>query len=244
MNFMRAVTIAIALALTMTGVSARAQEGPNEVGTVEVGPPDFSGLAMMGFNLCLDSYQGLPLPGHGDHVLILWPCHGRENQHVVLANGVLYLGDGRAHRIEIMSPGARCDDYNVRSARRAYGLGICRAPDLIVQRRIDYDAGRAFIGSDAPAEMTGPLPGDPLVVRRLGQGEEPRLRWEYERASRQLRVAGTELCLTPPSQDLTAGAPLYLDYCAQPFRLVREDGADGPGRTQIEFVEVFRRQTN
>lgn len=223
------------LSLTLLSMNAAAQEASAPV-NVAAPAPDFDGQIMMGYNQCLDAREGLPAVGHGEHLLVLWQCQGRDNQRFILSDGVLYAGAERAHRIEVMSSGERCGDQSVQSARRSYRVGICRSDDLVVQRRIDYDAAPAFIGSDAPLEVTGPSPGDPLVVRRLEADDTARLQWEYVRETRQLRARGTELCITPPSRDSTDGAPLYLDQCAEPHRAPGSGWGDGRGRSRVELL--------
>lgn len=244
---MRALILCASL-LFLT-VQADAQSAPEAAAGpmlpgVDINREPRTHLAVFGFNQCMDSFQGLPPAGEGGRILILWPCTGRDNQRITLLDGALYVGEARLHRVEILTPGPnRCDERHVASARRAYAMGICRRPDMVAQRRVDFEDGRTFIGSQAPPEMVGPMAGDPLVVRYVRPGEEAdAVRWEYVPETHQLRVVGTELCITPPSQDMSGGAPLYLDNCALPFRLVRDDEEDGARRTRVEFGQIWRVQ--
>ncbi len=225
--------LALCVCVLLFGTTALAQQRSAD--------HDRDGIAVMNFNMCLDALAGLPPAGDDGRILALWPCHGRDNQHVTLAGGVLYFGAARQHRVEILSPGAnRCSEREVASTSRVYRLSICRADDLIAQRRIDFDERYTFIGSEGPRDTAGPMAGDPLVVRMIAPEDPPVLRWEYRARTHQLRVVGTDLCLTPPSQDRTVSIPLYLDDCAQPFRLARGDRKDGAARSRVQFSTMWR----
>lgn len=200
--------------------------------------------AGLGVDLCLDSFQGLPDINDPDgRPLILWRCHGRDNQRVVLRDGVLFIGAEQMHRIEPMRARAEdgCDERALASQQRSYRVGVCRDREAQTRLIADYaDDAPARIVSMAPTGIAGPQIGTPLVVRGIVGGVAPPAVWEYLSRTRQLRVAGTDLCLAPPSQDLSEGAPLYLDSCAGPFRIDPRKRGDGVRRMRVRFDLYWR----
>ncbi len=234
-----------AIAQTQGGYRA-ASHGPVTLAPVDVvlaTSPIQAGQASMGHEMCLDSYQGLPETGDASgRPLILWRCHGRNNQHVALKDGVLYIGAAETHRIEPMAALAEgCDWRELASVLRAYQVGVCREEAASAQQLMDFpDVHTARLGSIAEPGVTNILPGAPLVVVPIEPGATPAATWEYVRRTQQLRLSGTNLCLTPPTRDLSEGAPLYLDYCDQPYRLSEAQLNDGPRRSRVRFNVFWR----
>ena len=198
--------------------------------------------ASLGADLCLDSYQGLAPEGLDARPLILFRCHGRDNQRVALVDGVLYIGGERAHHIEPMAaPAEGCTTWSAQSQHLRYEVAQCRhfgATEELVTR---YDATEQAMLLQAVAEPGAPdgLRGAPLMVRR--NDENPATpQWEYVASTRQVRLIGTTLCITPPSRDVSEGAPLYLDECAAPYTTDANDRRDGVRRSRVSFERFWR----
>lgn len=198
--------------------------------------------ASVGYDLCLDSYQGLPAENQGAHPLILFRCHGRENQRVALVDGVLYVGDDRAHHVETLAaPAEGCASWRADSRHVRYEVAQCRRFGATEQLVAKYDDPIGIVSLQAVAEPGAPdgLRGAPLMVRR--NDENPATpQWEYLAQTRQLRLIGTTLCITPPSRDVSEGAPLYLDECAAPYRIDANDRRDGARRQRVTFERFWR----
>ena len=213
-------------------------------GAVRSGPMGAQ-RAAMGVNKCMDSNQGLPEPTDtSGRAVIIWPCHGGPNQNVRLNDGVLWIGPGRhAYIAPMPRPAAdACDTYTWSSARRRYELGLCAipgAPAAINTDRAVADLMPMVGVTTASAE--GPSLGAPLRAVPVQDGHEPEAIWEHDRRTGQLRISGTDLCITPPSQDLSDGAPLILDSCEAPLQLDASDAQDGPQRSRVFLERVWRR---
>ncbi|MBI1250873.1 MAG: hypothetical protein GC189_05325 [Alphaproteobacteria bacterium] len=196
---------------------------------------------VMGMNKCFDSAQGLPNVNASPWgtLLILWSCHGRDNQIVRLEDGVLFVGVGRTHQIiPTGRPGGEsCDTYPWSSELRRYELGICVVANATPGLNTDLSVPDLLpmVGVSPPRAL-GPVLGAPLRVVPIADDRPPQSIWEFDRRSRQLRVSGTDLCITPPSQDMTNGVPLILDSCEAPFQIDPEDRSDGPSRSRA-FAE-------
>lgn len=212
---------------------------PAPVAAVQTASDQIS-QARFGYAACLDVYQGLPSADEGPRRVILFGCHGRDNQRVALYHGGLFIGGDYTHVIEpAAAPMQGCAMDETESHLRRYQLGQCREDGAASQRVADYSGGRARILSVAERGVSGASIGAPVIARRLRKGERPLAQWEFITQTRQLRLIGTELCLTPPSQDFTNGAPLYLDNCAAPFQLDGARRADGVRRTRVIFEHYW-----
>jgi hypothetical protein len=217
-----------------TPVSAPA--APSEAGRASwEGPRHVS----FGVAQCLDSAGGLPWIGDPGRVLQLWDCHGGENQKLVLDKGVLWIGPNRlAQVIPVeLGPWGECLSFAHRSLMRSYTLKACRA-EARGPGGLSVDLSQpeaASIAVSYPRGGRGPFAGTPVIVRAVAWNDPPRPVWEHVEATGQIRLRGSNLCLSPPLGDLNSGAPLYLDDCAMPIASVdgRSGPRDGRDRTQI-----------
>ncbi|MDX2236214.1 MAG: hypothetical protein NW203_01495 [Hyphomonadaceae bacterium] len=200
----------------------------------------------MGYQTCLDSNQGLadPATEPAGRPLILWWCHDGDNQRIQLVDGVLYVGAARRHVIEPMPrpESNACDLYRWTSQKRRYDLGVCVVPDAPVGLNVDAAVPDllTFVGV-TPVGGRGPTLGAPLRVAPIPEGATPQGIWERDRRTGQIKISGSDLCITPPSQDMGLEAPLVLDSCEEPFRLDPANADDGPRRSRAIFQRIWRR---
>ncbi len=189
-------------------------------GAGEVGAMDWPTAAdiSMGPGVCAESQGWLPSVPDPVRLLALWDCWGGENQRFELVGGVLYVGKQRAAQVVPALgdywPG--CTHFDIPQRAKAYSVELCTG-----QHRQTPVQSKFVARGDKAVELSVTLPrqgkialrGAPVLVTNVDWRNAAKPIWQYDEASHQLRVIGTELCLTAPPAGAEVGAPLYLETC-------------------------------
>ncbi len=223
--------------------AAAGQEDPGAVvvegkrGAARTGVPSGPMNVVLGGWFCLDSAGGLPDPADPiGRLLVLWPCEGADRQAVSLDKGVLYVGRARAAQV-VLDPKPNwqgCHDRTNRSGKRFYTIGTCAGAAEAFEGDV-RDPAAAVIRAHLPGAQDYPSRGRLLTVRQISASLPEQAIWEFDAGRNMLRVAGTSLCLTPPFDDRTAGAPLTLDDCDQPMMAPSGQAAASDGRARVSL---------
>lgn len=184
--------------------------------------PDIAALRD-GFGRCLDL--------GADGLVRAAQCTGSPSQRAALDAGVLTIG-GRA--VGPAAPPGACASWQAMSAVRRYALQICRAPEGPSAMSLGWRAGVLAIDATASASPTAITPGAALVAEPAA---EPVL-VESTALKGYLRLVGRDLCLTTPPDDVSPGAPVYVDFCTAPIATI--DGARAAPDARLRFTALPR----
>jgi hypothetical protein len=187
--------------------------------------------------MCLTQEGDLRWSEVGRALIILTPCG--KGEPITLKDGMLAVGYHSTHQALATVPvGAGCETLRFRSEARAYDMRVCRARsrDARETMAVDFtEADRAVIQSLAPRGEKSAVMGAPLMAQYITFNQPAEKRWELVVATGQIRLAGTNRCLSAPVGDATPGAPVYLDDCATP--IINADGQRGPADARSRFLQ-------
>jgi hypothetical protein len=168
-------------------------------------------------------------------------CWGRAaTQWVALTDGELLIG-----RASVIAPEpipiapepipehpGMCHERSYESYLRSYRVRICLGAASLTSTQIRFDIAdpdHALLEITYPTVDAPLVPGHPLRTEHETAAERRSVAWLYERRPKRLRLDETNLCLTAMPDDLSPGAPLYLDRCNAPMGA---NGDEGPGLRQ------------
>jgi hypothetical protein len=225
---MRAIFVSV-IAWAMFGAVASAQ-GVNQ--TAAANSADTQSIHIGG--QCMDVRNGLPPVGRYTRApVIRWQCTGRDNQNVHLENGALLIGAERAFHVRPMYIPARgCFDNGNTSQGMRHVFHVCAGRGAFsVDRSQPGVVTYNVFGRAGALVLTR---GIPLMAERLTAGRTAFNRFTL--SGDKLMVTGTNLCVTPPSADASAGSPLYLDLCDAPDQVDSAITGDGAERAHAAFT--------
>lgn len=208
--------------------------------------PSAADATMRGF--CVESGGWVPNPQERSRPAMLWDCWGGDNQRLTLEAGVLFVGVAKTAYLTPAQasqwPG--CDVFELPQRKRRYQVEACTARSRSAEASVSFselieeaqgdalgegesEGEQAVVGallrSVVPRAAQSPQLGAPVLAVAAGWRAQAPVRWVYDEANQQLRLQGSELCLTAPPAGAEAGAPLYLDSCALP-----------PSRNRIKLI--------
>jgi hypothetical protein len=183
---------------------------------------------------CLDVRSGLPPEwAYGRAPVIRWRCTGRDNQNLHLENGALLFGAARSWYVRPMYiPRRGCYDDEISSEAVRYVFHVCGGRGTFSVDRSEPGVVRYNVfGRAGTLTVTR---GVPLMAERIGEGRRPVFtRWALSPSGDRLMVEGANFCVTPPSGDVSEGAPLYLDICDAPDQIDAAMADDGAARATV-----------
>lgn len=214
---------------------------------VQTSWPSAADATMRGF--CVEAGGWLPNAQERSRPAMLWDCWGGDNQRLFLEAGVLFVGAAKTAYLTPMQaslwPG--CDVYELPQRKRRYQVEACTDrsrkaeagvsfSDLVEEAQGDAlgegdSEGEdvvvgALLRATVPRAAEGPQLGAPVLAVAANWRAQPPVRWVYDEGEQQLRLQGSQLCLTAPPAGAEPGAPLYLDSCSLP-----------PSRNRIKLIE-------
>lgn len=200
--------------------SAEAVLAGGVAGSGEVGAMDWPTPAdiTMARGVCAEAQGWLPSTPDPVRVMALWDCWGGENQRFELVGGVLYVGKQRAAQVlpALGDYWPGCTRFELAPRAKAYSVSLCTG-----QHRRTPMQSQFLTRSETQIELHVTLPrqgkvaqrGAPLLVSTVDWRNPAKPIWQYDEATHQLRVIGTDLCLTAPPAGAEVGVPLYLEAC-------------------------------
>jgi len=204
---------------------------------VQTSWPSAADATMRGF--CVEAGGWVPNAQERSRPAMLWDCWGGDNQRLSLEAGVLFVGAAKTAYLTpaqaSLWPG--CEVFELPQRKRRYQVEACTArsrsaeasvtfSELIEEAEGDAQAEGESDGEDvvvgallratAPRAAQTPQLGAPVLAVATGWRAQAPARWVYDEAEQQLRLQGSDLCLTAPPIGAEPGAPLYLDSCSLP----------------------------
>lgn len=222
-----------AIVLSVFALSIASIANAQEINQTAAPTAENQSIAIAG--QCVDVRDGLqPVGGNTRAPLVLWNCHGRDNQIAHLENGALLFGSERAFFVRPMyapSRGCRDIDYNAGGIHYIYRACAGRGA-FSVNRSTPGTVIYRFYARGGRFAVTR---GAPVIAQRIERGVTRFNRFALN--DEKLSVTGADLCVTPAS-NATEGAPLYLDLCDAPEQADGANTADGAGRETVTFRTV------
>jgi hypothetical protein len=202
---------------------------------VQTSWPSAADATMRGF--CIESGGWAPSPQERPRPAMLWDCWGGDNQRLSLEAGVLFVGAAKTAYLTPAQgeqwPG--CEVYELPQRKRRYQVEACTDRSRKAEAAVSFSellsdgegdaeapgegdavTAGALMRSVLPRGAEAPQLGAPVLAVAVNWRAQPPARWVYDENAQQLRLQGTELCLTAPPAGAEAGAPLYLDSCELP----------------------------
>lgn len=165
--------------------------------------------------LCVVARNGLgPAEEIGGRPAILAPC-GANAAPLELVDGVLYVGEGRTHQLVALdAPASGCRMFDIKSDLRRTIIGACTTPAATTEAADEDFSTPGWARIAAQTREPGPavVAGAPVLIARVTSERPARAGWAWSPSTGRLEAA-PGLCLSAPSGDSSAGAPILLRQC-------------------------------